>query len=267
MRVALVQLAGDPGEHPADRLARGCDLVAAERDADLVVLPELWVTGFFAFDAYPAVAQPLDGPIAATLARTARAARVWLHGGSIVEAGADGGLYNTALLFDPDGELAHTQRKVHVFGYRSREAEILRGADAIAAAATALGTVGMTTCYDLRFPEVYRVLVDQGATLLIVPAAWPAARIDHWRLLTRARALENQCFLLGCNAAGEQGEVALGGHSVVVDPWGEPVAEAGRDAQVLRAEIDPARVARLRAEFPALRDRRLSVDPAPPTPP
>lgn len=267
MKVSLIQLVADLDEDPADRLARGCDLVRAERDADLVVLPELWVTGFFDFDAYPKAAEPLDGPIAAALADAARTAGTWLHGGSIIEAGPDGSLYNTALLFDPGGRLAHIQRKVHVFGYRSREAELLRGADTLAPVDTPFGTVGMTTCYDLRFPEVYRVLVDGGATLLVVAAAWPAARLDHWRLLARARAVENQCFLLGCNAAGRQGRAVLAGHSVVVDPWGVPLAEAGQDEQVLRADFDPAQPGRLRAEFPALRDRRLFVTPTLTNPP
>jgi predicted amidohydrolase len=128
-------------------------------------------------------------------------------------------------------------------------------------AETPLGTVGMTTCYDLRFPELYRVLVDRGAQLVVVPAAWPAARLEHWRLFTRARAVENQVFLLACNAAGTQAGVRLGGHSVVVDPWGRVVAEAGDDEEVLLAELDLQTLTDIRTEFPVLDDRRLVVPP------
>lgn len=259
MRVALIQLDVDLAETREARISRACELIAEQSGADLVVLPEIWSTGYFAFDRYASTAEPVDGPTVRILADAARTASVHVHGGSIVERAADGSLYNTSLLFSPDGDLVHTQRKFHVFGYQSREAELLRGGDEIDAYRSPFGVVGMTTCYDLRFPELYRVLVDQGAEILIVPAAWPLARLAHWRLLTRARAVENQCFVLACNTAGTQGGVALAGHSAVVDPWGELLAEAGTGDEVLIAEFDVGQVRRLRADFPVLNDRRLRV--------
>ncbi len=262
MRIAVAQLASPLSEPVPDRLARARDVLAGVRDADLVVLPELWPSGYFAFDRYHDLAEPRDGAIMAELAGWARAMGTHLQAGSFLERDAAGKLYNTAVLFGPDGQLLLDYRKVHVFGYQSLEAQLLTGGDRVDVAATPFGGVGMTTCYDLRFPELYRVLVDRGAELLIVPAAWPAARVEHWRLLTRTRAVENQVFLIACNAAGDQGDVQLGGHSVVVDPWGRVVAEAGYDEQVLQVDIDLADVAEIRAEFPVLSDRRLSVSPA-----
>ena len=119
------------------------------------------------------------------------------------------------------------------------------------------GRLALSTCYDLRFPELFRAQVDDGSQLFLVAAAWPLARLEHWQLLLRARALENQSFLLACNAAGRQGEVELAGRSAVVDPWGTVLAEAGDGPETLTVEIDPDLAVRARKEFPALADRRL----------
>lgn len=251
MRVVLIQTEVDGRQPLADRVVAIADQVAGTR-ADLVLLPELWATGYFAFDDYAATAQPLDGPLVATLAAAARAAGATLHAGSIVERDGDR-IFNTSLLFGPDGTLRHTYRKVHLFGYGSREQELLTPGEKTAG----FGTLALSTCYDLRFPELFRAQVDAGAELFLVAAAWPAARLAHWQLLLRARALENQSWLLACNAAGSQGSVALAGRSAVVDPWGTVVAEAGDRAEVLTVDLDPELPARARAEFPALADRRL----------
>ena len=119
------------------------------------------------------------------------------------------------------------------------------------------GQLALSTCYDLRFPELFRTQVDDGSQLFLVAAAWPLARLEHWQLLLRARALENQSFLLACNAAGRQGEVELAGRSAVVDPWGTVLAEAGTGPQTLTLDVDPDLATRARKEFPALADRRL----------
>jgi predicted amidohydrolase len=218
-----------------------------------VLLPELWATGYFAFDDYAATAEPLDGPLVTAMGAAARAAGVTLHAGSMVERDEAGHLHNTSLLFDPSGTLVHTYRKVHLFGYGSREQELLTPGDAVGA----YGSVALSTCYDLRFPELFRTQVDAGSQLFLVAAAWPLSRLAHWQLLLRSRALENQSYLLACNAAGRQGGVELAGRSAVVDPWGEVVAEAGAGPGTLTAEIDTDLPVRARKEFPALADRRL----------
>ncbi|WP_433269119.1 carbon-nitrogen family hydrolase [Actinosynnema sp. CS-041913] len=256
MKIALVQVASPPEETPDARRARVGRMVAEASGADLVVLPELWAAGYFAFDTYSERSEPLHGP-------TVEAARQWavdlgahVHLGSIVERDDQGRLFNTAVIIAPDGRIVHTYRKVHVFGYASREASLLTPGDKLDVADTALGPVGATTCYDLRFPELWRGLVDRGAETVIVPAAWPAARSRHWRLFTECRAVEEQVLLVACNAVGVQDGVELAGGSRVVDPWGTVLAEAGADEGVTVCEYDLAAVAKARAEFPVLADRR-----------
>jgi predicted amidohydrolase len=149
-----------------------------------------------------------------------------------------------------------------VFGYASREAELLTPGEELDVVDTKLGRLGATTCYDLRFPELWRGLVDRGARTVVVPAAWPAARLEHWRLFTSCRAVEEQVLLVACNATGRQdGGVELGGHSRVVDPWGVVLAEAGAEEGVTVCEVDPGVVDAVRAEFPVLADRRWPANP------
>jgi predicted amidohydrolase len=144
-----------------------------------------------------------------------------------------------------------------LFGYESEESQLLTPGVEVRTISTDIGTLAMSTCYDLRFPELYRLLTE--AELVLVASAWPVPRMEHWRLLTRARALDNLFYLVACNAAGECNGVGLAGHSVVVDPWGEIVAEAGDGEEILRAHIDLPTVAKIRAEFPVLDDRRIEV--------
>ncbi|WP_224282859.1 carbon-nitrogen family hydrolase [Streptomyces sp. LS1784] len=262
MRASLIQLAVSDVEPPAERRARAAALVRAQQGADLVVLPELWPLGGFAYDLWSDGAETLDGPTSDVMSAAARAAGVWLHAGSIVERDPDGPIYNTSLVFSPDGELVHTYRKIHRFGFDSGEAVVMGAGQEIVTAPTDFATLGLATCYDLRFPELFRALLDAGAQLLVVPAAWPARRREHWTLLARARAVEEQAFVLACNTAGTHAGVEQAGHSIVVDPWGRVLAEAGADEQVLTVEFDPAEVAKARAEFPVLRDRLLGI-PAP----
>jgi predicted amidohydrolase len=198
----------------------------------------------------------------AAIAAAAREIGAHVVAGTFIERGSEGRLHNTAVLLSPDGEIAHTYRKTHLFGFDRGEATLLTaGDDFDVCAAPGLATVAITTCYDLRFPELYRHFVDQGVELVVVPTGWPAARLEHWQVLTRARAIENQVFFVGCNQVGAQEGVELAGHSMVIDPWGQVLAEAGGDEQVLSVEIDLATVAKTRAEFPVLRDRRLAITP------
>jgi predicted amidohydrolase len=267
VRASILQIAVRPDEPADERRARVSDLVRRQHASDLVVLPELWTVGAFAFDAFRAHAEPLDGPTAAAMSAAAAEARVWLHAGSLIERGPADELYNTSLLFGPDGRLRRTYRKIHRFGFDRGEAALLtRGAETVTAVldgdAGAGLTAGLATCYDLRFPEQFRLLVDAGAELFLVPAGWPAARRAHWSLLARARAVESQAYVVACGTAGAHAGVEQAGHSVVVDPWGEVVAEAGPGEETLVVDLDPALVAKTRAEFPVLRDRVLGV-PAP----
>jgi predicted amidohydrolase len=261
VRACLLQIDVKPDESVESRRARVAALVGEQTGADLVVLPELWPVGAFAFEEFAANAEPLDGPTAEAMSAAARAAGVWLHAGSIVERDPEGPLYNTSLLFSPDGELERIYRKIHRFGFDRGEAVLLTAGQEIVTAPLAAPdtTVGLATCYDLRFPEQFRLLVDAGAEVLVVPAGWPARRRAHWSLLARARAVESQAYVLACGTAGTHAGVEQAGYSVVVDPWGEVLAEAGPDEQALVVDIDPGRVAETRSSFPVLRDRLLGL--------
>jgi predicted amidohydrolase len=255
--IVCLQLGAASDPDRRRRVDEVAHMIASMVGVDLVVLPELWPCGYFDFDGYRAGAETADGPTVTALAEAAAAARAHVVGGSFVEAGADGALHNTAFVLSPDGDLLATYRKIHVFGYQSREAELVTHGARIATVSTPLGRLGLAVCYDLRFPELFRAQVDAGAELLVLPAAWPAARIEHWRLLLRARALENQCLVIGCNASGTDHEVTLGGRSAIIDPTGRVLAEGGTAPGTLRASVDLESVVRARREFPVLADRRL----------
>ncbi|MEV6954140.1 carbon-nitrogen family hydrolase [Streptomyces sp. NPDC051183] len=257
MRASLIQIAVNEGESVGSRRSRVADLVREQDGSDLVVLPELWTVGAFAYEQFETEAEPLDGPTFEAVSKAARDAGVWLHAGSIVERAGDGSLYNTALVLSPTGELAATYRKIHRFGFDQGEAVLMSAGDSLTTVALPEQTLGIATCYDLRFPELFRGLVDAGATTMVVSAGWPARRRAHWTLLNRARAVEDQSYVLACATAGTHAGVEQSGHSLVVDPWGEVLAEAGPGEEVLTVDLDPAKVAETREQFPALKDRRL----------
>lgn len=235
-------------------------MVRDQAGVDLVVLPELWTTGAFAYEAFDSEAEPLEGPTFEAMAKSASDAGVWLHAGSVPERDPDGTLYNTSLIFSPSGDLAAAYRKIHRFGFDKGEAVLMGAGDELVTVRLPDTVLGVATCYDLRFPELFRGLVDAGAETLVVPAGWPERRRSHWTLLARARAVENQSFVLACGTAGTHGGVPQAGHSIVVDPWGEVLAEAGPDEEVLTVDFDPATVAGTRERFPALKDRVLGLD-------
>ncbi|MFE7351695.1 carbon-nitrogen family hydrolase [Streptomyces sp. NPDC057543] len=261
MRASLIQIAVDPDESVNSRRQRAASLIADQRGADLVVLPELWPVGAFAYTSFADEAEPLQGPTHDIMAKAAADAGVWLHAGSFVERAVDGTLYNTALVFTPEGERAAAYRKVHRFGFDQGEAVMMGAGEDLVTVALPQTTLGLATCYDLRFPEMFRGLVDAGAETLIVAAGWPERRRAHWTLLARARAVENQSYVLAVGTAGTHAGIQQAGHSIVVDPWGEVLAEAGADEEVLSVEFDPAKVAATREQFPALKDRRLGLAP------
>ena len=279
MRIAVVQLAYGDEESFEERVDRVAGLVAEQAGHDLVVLPELWGATGFGYTRWAEQAQPLDGPWVAAMADAARAASVTLHAGSLVERlpgpGADGhDLANTSVVLDAAGSLLATYRKVHRFGFGAGEPRLMEAGEEVVvvdlpSGASAPVRTGLSTCYDLRFPEIYRRQVDAGAELFLVPAAWPAARVAHWTLLGRARAIEDQCVVVQCNTAGTHAGTPMGGRSQVVAATGEVLAQApgpGDDAGagparagecVLSVDVDLTATTAYREAFPVLADRRL----------
>jgi predicted amidohydrolase len=261
VRASLIQIGVEEDESTDSRRRRVASLVREQAGADLVVLPELWTTGAFAFESFRTAAEPLEGPTYEAMAKAASDAGVWLHAGSIPERDPDGPLYNTSLVFSPSGDLAAAYRKIHRFGFDQGEAVLMGAGSELVTLRLPGTTLGIATCYDLRFPELFRGLVDAGAETFVLSAGWPERRRAHWTLLARARAVENQAYVLACGTAGTHAGVAQAGHSIVVDPWGEVLAEAGADEEVLTVEFDPAKVATTREQFPALKDRLLGLEP------
>ncbi|MDX2765132.1 carbon-nitrogen family hydrolase [Streptomyces europaeiscabiei] len=261
MRASLIQIGVDEDESVDSRRRRVASLVQDQAGADLVVLPELWTTGAFAYESFTAEAEPLQGPTYEAMAKAASDAGVWLHAGSIPERDPDGLLYNTSLVFSPSGDLAAAYRKIHRFGFDKGEAVLMGAGAELVTLRLPETTIGIATCYDLRFPELFRGLVDAGAETFVLSAGWPERRRSHWTLLAQARAVENQAYVLACGTAGTHAGVPQAGHSIVVDPWGEVLAEAGPDEEVLTVEFDPTRVTTTRGQFPALKDRLLGLEP------
>jgi len=264
MRLALAQIRVEPNDVEGN-VDRAVDAVesAADDGADLVCLPEMFNVGYFAFDSYARAAEGLDGPTLTRLREAAREAGVAVLAGTVVEdlAETDGGpagegLANTAVLFDADGSRLLTYRKHHLFGYGSAEDELLVPGERLETASLGGFTVGVTTCYDLRFPELYRRLASRGTTLTLVPSAWPYPRVEHWETLSRARAVENLSYVATVNGSGEFDDATLLGRSTVYDPWGTTLAGSDDGPTLVTADVDPDVVERRREEFPAWEDRR-----------
>jgi predicted amidohydrolase len=264
MRVAAVQLnsTADTAANmaAADRLTRA----AAADGAKLIVLPEKW-TVIGAENELRAGAEELDGPAISWARAIARELEVDLLAGSITERvpGREK-LANTSVHIDPQGEVKAVYRKVHMFdvdiGGRSyRESAVEEPGEEIVLSETASGVeLGLSICYDLRFPELYRILAVRGARVIALPAAFtlPTTR-DHWDTLVKARAIENQAFVIAANQIGPHpGGLHSGGRSMIVDPWGVVLAQAqDREGHVV-AELDLERQAEIRAQLPALANRR-----------
>lgn len=269
LRIALVQL--EARDDLADNIARAAALAhEAAWEADLVVLPEY--VQYRGTDAgFRASARPVPGLTTAPFAAVAREHGCWVLAGSHAEVSGDPDRpYNTTILFDRAGSPAARYRKLHLFdvsvddGPADREsARVTPGDRAVVAGLEGIG-LGLTICYDLRFPELYRALALAGADVLAVPAVFTERTgRDHWEVLLRARAIENGAWVVAAGGCGRGGPGAIPawGHSMVVDPWGRVVAEAGTDEGIVRAELDLDRVAAARRQIPVLANRRPEALP------
>jgi predicted amidohydrolase len=261
LRAAAVQLNStgekDRNLEAAERLVRA----AAADGAELVALPEKWNL-LAAGDELVAGAEPLDGPSLTAARDWARELGIHLLAGSISERGPEKA-FNTSVLIGPDGEDLAVYRKIHMFdvdveGVAYRESDHEEPGEEIVTAPLGELIAGLTVCYDLRFPELYRILAVRGARLIAVPSAFTAATgRDHWEVLLRARAIENQVFVLAPNQAGEAPpHFDSYGHSAIVDPWGRVLALAPEGEGFIVADLDLEEQDRLRASLPSLANRR-----------
>lgn len=266
MRIAALQTVSTPDVDRNLEMASRLVAEAARQGAQLTALPEYFcLMGRRDADKIDIAEAPGDGPIQSFLSAQAREHGLWLIGGTLPLRGdTPGRVRNACCVFAPDGSMAARYDKIHLFRFDNGresydEARVLEaGSQAIAVQAGAL-RVGLSICYDLRFPELYRELCRPPCDVLSVPAAFThTTGRAHWELLLRARAVENQCYVLAAAQGGlhENGRRTWG-HSMIVDPWGEVLAVRPEGEGVVVADVDPARLAAVRQQLPALAHRRL----------
>ena len=259
MRVAALQM--DSGRDVASNVEAATSLVkrAIEAGATYVQTPE-YTTYLGPPSGLAATAETVPGPTTRHFGALARAARATIHLGSIPEVASGGKVHNTSVVIAPSGEVVATYRKAHLFDVAVTGEVASRESDAIEAGAemvvVSLGEarVGLSVCFDVRFPELYRRLAGAGAQVLAIPAAFSAAtgRV-HWHVLVRARAIENHAFVVAAAQAGSHGSFPTYGHSLIVDPWGQVLAEGPAEGEaVLVADLDLADVARRRGQIAVL---------------
>lgn len=265
LRVAVIQMwcGADAGD--AWRRAEKLVAQAAQTGAKLVLLPEMFAE-YGDLETAVQNAAPSDGLPTTRLAAMAKNNQIWLAGGSTCEKDPTGKIYNLSQVFSPHGDVTASYRKLHLFAPQSgelkaaNETELFSAGDRIAHADTPWGKLGLSICYDLRFPEIYRQLAAAGCTMLAIPSAftWFSGQ-RHWEVLVRARAIENQAFVFAPNQFGwHDSQRRSYGHSLIVDPHGEILAEGPEDDElVIYADLDFGTQSRFRAQLPALTHRRL----------
>lgn len=254
MRISVLQAALAPGDRAAnmERMRRMVGEAAAG-SPDVIVMPELWDIGFYPADVL-ALSDPEGAVAGAFLSGLARSHGVNIVGGSIARR-VGGGVRNTCLVFDRNGDCAGLYDKCHLFSPGHEDRHFEPGNAAVTVTLDGV-TTGILICYDLRFGEFAARLARLGAELIVVAAAWPHPRLEHWRLLLRARALENQCFVAAANGCGRLGKLTFCGHSAVVNPDGTILAEAEEEPACLSVDCDMAEAQAARSRITVFADRR-----------
>ncbi|MFB6363845.1 carbon-nitrogen family hydrolase [Paenibacillus elgii] len=257
--LALLQMdiaIGEPERNFAKLESLLHEAVAHDTKPDVIVFPEMWNTGY-ALDRIQELADHYGERTEALLSAFSRKHGVNIIGGSIAEK-RDDGVYNTIFAYDRQGNRAGDYSKIHLFRLMDEE-KFLQSGDRAGGLQLDGIPAGMMICYDIRFPELARKLALGGAQILFVPAEWPNPRLHHWRTLLMARAIENQMFVVSCNRVGVSGTTEFFGHSMVIDPWGEVLAEGGEAETIVRAAVDLSQVPAVRGKIPVFEDRRPSL--------
>lgn len=254
LTIALAQM-DVPQGHWEENLVRAREFAAEARDAqaDLLLLPELWLHGYDLKRA-ESWAKPLGEGGFAEMASMAREFQLYVAGSTLERHEA--GVSNTAALYGPDGELLGAYRKMHLFRLMQEHRYLAPGTHATICE-TPWGPTGLGICYDLRFPELFRTMALAGAKLFVIPAQWPVKRIEAWLLLARARAVENELIVAACNRVGTDDDgVSFPGRSVVVDPWGNALVEGDSREGLLVARADLREIEKARRYLTVYKDRR-----------
>lgn len=227
--------------------------IAMKEKPNIIVLPELWTTGYD-LQRLDTIADRNAAQTIDFLKKAAKKYQVHFVGGSVANRGEQG-VKNTLLIISNEGELVHSYNKLHLFKLMDEHLYLEAGEEKGLFKLDNLNFGGVI-CYDIRFPEWIRVHTAAGAEALFVVAEWPAPRLSHWRSLLVARAIENQCFVIACNRAGSDPKNEFAGHSMIIDPWGEVIAEAGPSEEILTAVIELDLVKDIRRQIPIFEDRR-----------
>lgn len=257
LRVAAAQMDVQLGNPNVNlERARGFVADAHEQRAEVVLLPELWSTGYDLehADAHAAGNQTVVLPALASLAERYEICIA----GSLLLADNLGRVRNTAVVHGPNGTVIGEYAKIHLFALMA-ENRYLAAGDTTPTFSLHGCTAASAICYDLRFPELFRSYALEGARVVLLPAEWPAVRVAHWRTLVTARAIENQYFVVACNRAGTSGSTTFAGHSMIVDPWGKVLAEAGDGEALLVETLELGRVDEARSQIDILGDRRADI--------
>ncbi|GAB6990243.1 carbon-nitrogen family hydrolase [Paenibacillus pini] len=231
--------------------------VLAEKKPDVLILPEMWNTGY-ALEQIQQLADPNGQVSQAWLSDFAAKHSVMLIGGSVAEKVGDQ-VYNTMYIFDRNGEAVGKYSKLHLFRLMDEDKHLTAGEELVTFELDSDFQAGVSICYDIRFPELARSLALGGAKVLIVPAQWPHPRLHHWRTLLMARAIENQMYVIACNRVGTSGNSTFFGHSMIIDPWGEIIAEGTEAEEIVTGEIVPELVDEVRNRIPVFEDRRPDI--------
>jgi predicted amidohydrolase len=229
---------------------------AAQRKSHIIVFPELWSTGMALKEAKDH-AQEMNKGLFAQLSTWATQHKICITGSILEKRGLE--VSNSAPFFASNGRMMGIYRKIHLFGLMDENKYLQPGSSPLSMDLP-WGTTSLAICYDLRFPELFRkYTLEQSAKMIIIPAEWPLERVAHWRALLTARAIENQVYIVACNAVGETGNTVFGGHSMIIDPWGRTIVEAGEEPQLLTAEIELDMIDEIRKKLPALEDLRHDI--------
>lgn len=254
VKVALIQMDIALG-NPQANYATVSRLTEGLGSPDIILLPELWSTAYDLTNA-PALAESETGATVSFMRKLAQSKNACVGGSILMQR--DGGVYNTFVLVSKDGSVIATYDKAHLFRLMQEDVYLSPGGKLVTATVE-FGNVGLAICYDLRFPEIFRSYADVPVDFTFLVAEWPLPRIEHWRTLVRARAIENQCFMLACNRVGTDPNNTFFGHSMVVDPWGETLLEANETEGAYTVDIDTASIVAARAKIPVLTDRRKDL--------
>lgn len=255
MKISAIQmdLAFNDPDKNEEKIERLVEDVIQKESPDTIVLPEMWNLSFYPKD----VKENADKEgirSKALLSRLSKTYQVNIVGGTVATI-SNGQLFNSSYQYDRMGQLIHTYHKVHLFS-PSKEDKVFTPGHEIGLFELDGVKVGIATCYDLRFVEWIRILALEGIEILFVPAAWPHPRVSHWQTLLKARAIENQFFVVGANSVGKANELTFCGHSVILDPLGEALAESAEEATVLTAELDLSHRKEIKTQINVFKDRR-----------